>query len=441
MPELIAHVHDRLDPVSGEQWARLFPGHPDPFELVRLVQSCGMDGFSFRSIVVTDSDSLAAMPILLIPLFDVEFALHGLLDGAAATIVRALSRLVRSPFHPRLLGVGFVEGEWGAVGIDPDAPLDTLRHAWSLALAELNALARRISAKVIVLLSFTPDSARWLPPGPMSRFARIDTFPCGRLALPFKNVEAYLSSLSKNARKDLRRKQREAESVRIQRTRDPAAWIDQIEALYRSTVERADMSFGAHRRTFFLRACDAVPGAEYVFYFLGDRLLAFNLLVRQGDSLVDKYFCADEALGRKYNLYFISWVENVRYCVASGIPVYHAGPGAEGTKARLGAQFLPSLTLFRHTNPVIHWALARLRPLLAYRPAIDVPAATLGTGWAGETDRSDDPSTAAASRPAAQCSPSRTAAGPGELKMERLASSLDAVAVATASGGGASCPR
>jgi hypothetical protein len=35
------------------------------------------------------------------------------------------------------------------------------------------------------------------------------------------------------------------------------------------------------------------------------------------------------------------------------IPLYHAGQGAEKTKAHLGATFIPSFLLFKHRQPLI----------------------------------------------------------------------------------------
>jgi hypothetical protein len=80
--------------------------------------------------------------------------------------------------------------------------------------------------------------------------------------------------------------------------------------------------------------------------------------------MVDKYFCMDYELGRKYNLYFLSWLENVRYCVEQKIPLYHAGPGAEKTKARLGATSIPSVILFKHRRPAIDRFLIERQALI-----------------------------------------------------------------------------
>jgi hypothetical protein len=123
-------------------------------------------------------------------------------------------------------------------------------------------------------------------------------------------------------------------------------------------------------------------GAEYTlyFYFVQGELAAFNLLVVKQDAMVDKYFCMDLEVGRKYNLYFLSWLENVRYCVEHKIPLYHAGPGAENTKAHLAATSIPSFILFKHRRPAVDRFLIEQRALierilryLGFWPAVPVP--------------------------------------------------------------------
>jgi hypothetical protein len=141
--------------------------------------------------------------------------------------------------------------------------------------------------------------------------------------------------------------------VRVVRSRDIAPFLDRIHRLYVETVERCPMAFGVHNRLFFEKICERVPGAEYMLYFVQEELAAFNLLVVKQEAMVDKYFCMDYEVGRKYNLYFLSWLENVRYCVEQKIPLYHAGPGAEKTKAHLGATSIPSLILFKHRRPAV----------------------------------------------------------------------------------------
>jgi hypothetical protein len=146
---------------------------------------------------------------------------------------------------------------------------------------------------------------------------------------------------------------RASHEVRVIRSRNISPFLDRIFKLYLETVARGPMAFGAHNRLFFEKFCERVPDAEYTLYFVQEELAAFNLLVVKQEAMVDKYFCMDYELGRKYNLYVLSWLENVRTCVERKIPLYHAGQGAEKTKAHLGATFIPSFILFKHRQPVI----------------------------------------------------------------------------------------
>jgi predicted N-acyltransferase len=166
-------------------------------------------------------------------------------------------------------------------------------------------------------------------------------------------MEEFLARFSKAARKDLRRKMRASHEVRVIRSRTISPFLDRIYTLYLETVARSPMAFGAHNRLFFEKICERVPDAEYTLYFVQEELAAFNLLVVKQEAMVDKYFCMDYLLGRKYNLYVLSWLENIRTCLEQNIPLYFTGQGAEKTKAHLGATLIPGFVLFKHQQPLI----------------------------------------------------------------------------------------
>jgi predicted N-acyltransferase len=203
---------------------------------------------------------------------------------------------------------------------------------------------------MVALYNFNQFSR--LPGDAFKKYNRVQFRSCAQLPINFDSMEEYLSRLSGAARKDLRRKMRVAPEVRVIRSRDISPFLDRVYKLYLEAVARGPLALGMHNRLFFEKICERVPGAEYTLYFVQEELIAFNLLVVKKEAMVDKFFCMDYVLGRKYNLYVLSWLENIRTCVELKIPIYYAGQGAEKAKAHLGATFIPSFILFKHRWPV-----------------------------------------------------------------------------------------
>jgi hypothetical protein len=334
--------------VSAAELGRLFPEPSNTAPLLSLLQESGIDGFNLRSIVVSKDDA----PILLLPLFETRFDLSTFVEGWIKKSLKVAGRLIPSLFQPRILGVGLLVGESSEIGMDPQIDAGTLESAFKMAFDALQKLAAELKSDIVALYNFSHYGG--LPAEVLNTFHRAKCQSCARMPIDFKNLEEFLGRLSRAARKDLRRKMRVAPEVRVIRTRNISPFLDRIYHLYRATVERSPMAFGAHNRLFFEKICERVPGAEYTLYFVREELAAFNLLVVNQEAMVDKNFCMDYVLGRKYNLYVLSWLENIRTCVERGIPFYDAGQGVEKTKAHLGAALIPMYLLFKHRQPVIH---------------------------------------------------------------------------------------
>ena len=378
MHNLACHYLPRLDGMSAAALARLFPKPSLAAPLLTLLEESGVDGFNLGSLVVFADD----VPILLLPLFETRFDLSAFVAGWARTALKTGGRLFPSVFRPRILGVGLLEGEWSEIGIDPHIAKETLDAAYQLAFSTLQTLAVEHNNDLVALYNFNQYGR--LPGEVCKKFNRVQFRPCARMSIDFSSMEDYLQRLSGAARKDLRRKMRVAPEVRVMRSRTVTPYLDRIYQLYQETVARSPMVLGVHHRLFFEKVCERVPGAEYTLYFVQEELAAFNLLFVKQDALVDKYFCMNYRLGSKYNLYVLSWLENVRTCVERKIPLYYAGQGTEKTKAHLGATFIPSFILFKHRQsvfdrllvwqaPLINKLLSRLGfwPAAAPRPAAD----------------------------------------------------------------------
>jgi hypothetical protein len=109
---------------------------------------------------------------------------------------------------------------------------------------------------------------------------------------------------------------------------------------------------------FFANVLEGMRGRTWcVLYWLGDSLVAFNMLLDAPGRVIDKELGMRYDVARAYNLYFLSWMTNVRYCIARRIPVYQSGQGLYGPKLRLGSRLLPQWQYFRHRNPVLNTVL------------------------------------------------------------------------------------
>jgi hypothetical protein len=205
--------------------------------------------------------------------------------------------------------------------------------------------------------------------------------------IDFPDVEAYLARLSYRRRKDIRRKLRSRDKVRITTVstgdsmlRDPGL-IDRIYQMYLNVYEQSEIHFDCLRREFFAAVLhDASNGGVIFFYHQGDELIGFNLCFATGGALVDKFVGFVYPQARDLNLYFVSWMHNLEYALQRGLATYIAGWSDPQIKAYLGARF----TMTRHAvfarNPLMRALLRRF----AARFQND-------SVWAEKTDASDCP--------------------------------------------------
>jgi hypothetical protein len=364
-----------LDGVSASELGRLFPDSSSTAPLLSLLLESGIDGFNLASIVVSKDDA----PVLLLPLFETRFDLSAFVKGWLKKSLKVAGRLIPSLFHPRVLGVGSLVWEWSEIGIDPRIDEETLDAACKMAFAALHTLAAELESDIVALYNFNQYGK--LPGEAFRKFNRVQYRACALMQIDFNSIEEYLGRLSRGARKDLHRKMRIAPEVRVNCSRNISPYLDRIYELYLETVARGPMALGVHNRLFFDKICERVPGAEYTLYFVQEELVAFNLLIVRQEAMVDMFFCMDYGLGRRYNLYVLSWLENIRTCLERKIPLYYAGQGTEKTKAHLGATFIPSFILFKHRRPAFdrllvwpHAMTGKILSHLGFWPAVS-PAA------------------------------------------------------------------
>jgi hypothetical protein len=367
----------KLNPLSCKEWSALFPDHPDAAEMIDLMGACGMDDFELSSIVVRDDRG----PILLLPLFITHYDLLTTIPAQAKQLAGFAKQILPALVRPKVVGVGFVEGEWGEIGFDRSCPPEYLDRAWDLALKALTNTAKKVKAQLIAFKDFTFESGKSLPMHKLKDFLQAKSMPYAQMSVPYGSVEEYLNTLDPDLRRYFKRVEKKRSDLEIIYTDEPQTWLDAIYQLYEQQVSAMDMSFGVHRKEYFAQVCKRVPGAHYVLYFRDNQLIGFELLVARGQSLIQKYIGIDRDLGHQYKLFFLSWLQNIRYCVEHGITHTHVGASCEKLKTDLGANLIPSAVLVRHMDPIMNRLFKLAISELEYTSEVPVDPPPLGSMW------------------------------------------------------------
>ena len=231
----------------------------------------------------------------------------------------------------------------------------------------MNAVQLSIAAKDL------PDDV--LAPGVGEAFAtasftRQPSLPNARLTLS-GGEDAYLASLSPAARRDVRRKLKGPSLVRVEERRGQAALelVPQIVALYEAQRNRSGVDFDQFETltpAYFRGVLERLGDTAVVFVYLHDEMpVAFNLCYQTERTFIDKFIGFSLPLARTLNIYVLSWMTNVRYCVARRIPTLQTGQTGYAMKLHMGSELRRNWIYFRHRNPVLNFVLRLAGPLLA----------------------------------------------------------------------------
>jgi predicted N-acyltransferase len=365
MPDV--RVLDSLAAIDRDQWRALFPGAAEDYDYLAAVEAAGLPGFQWRYAVAYEEDRLVAAA----PGFTTAYPLDTTLTGVGRRVADSLRRVLPATLTLRLACLGSPCTETAILGVAPDAHTPTPRLVRALVEAFEEA-ARRDGCRLLGVKDVAePDRPAWAPVLSGLGYGAIPGQPIARLTVNFADVEAYLAGLSPGVRRDMRRKLRALERVRIEVRTNVDDVIDRIMDLYGQTLARAEMSFEELTPAFFTGVLARMPGrAACVLYYEGRDLLAVNLVVEDGPTMVDKFFCMDAERGRPLNLYFLSWFTNLHLCLARGRTVYQAGQAAYANKLRLGCTLTRTSNHFRHRNALVNGALRLVAPMFGADPTL-----------------------------------------------------------------------
>ncbi|MEO6967284.1 MAG: peptidogalycan biosysnthesis protein [Rhodanobacteraceae bacterium] len=355
-----------LDSIAGvepSQWNRLVFGNGSSGELedwsyYHAVERAGLPDFGYVYFAIRDGARLLAAAPAFLTDYRLDTTVQGALKRVTETAAKVFPRLLRIP----MLALGSPATERCSVGFDPDATLSQRAQWLGMILDKMEAIAARDKLGMLAIKDAAADNdGLWRRACPRRGLRPLPGLPGAALVLPYRDLDGYLASLGAATRKDLRRKLRAASGLTIAWRTDLEGIRDEVQRLYRATLEHSEFRFEELTPAYFDNVLRDMPGRAYcVTYSENDSLLAFNLVLCDHERLLDKFLGMDYTAMDRYNLYHASWLENVRHCIAHDISVYESGQGLHSEKLRLGGTLSANTLWYRHRNRFLDGVFARI---------------------------------------------------------------------------------
>ena len=358
---MLASIATSIEAFGAAEWNRLFPSELEDWSYYHAVEKAGLSDFQWLYVSVRLDDRLIAA----VPGFVTDYHLDTTLRGSLRAICDSIQRVFPRFLRQRMIALGSPVSEVCHLGFD--AALDDGARERALG-AMLDALERRAAEERAHMIAIKDSAAAldglWHRVVTAHGMRRQPGLPTASLELPFASVDEYLATLSYAMRKDIRRKLKAAAPIRVEWRTAIDDIVDDVMRLYAATRDRAEFDFEELTPAYFRGVlAECAPRALCATYWLDERLVAFNLALCDGDRMIDKFLGMDYTKAREHNLYFYTWIENVRYCIEHGILIYQSGQGLHQQKKRLGSRLAANWLWYRHRNRFIDAVLARLEGL------------------------------------------------------------------------------
>ncbi|WP_242176188.1 MULTISPECIES: GNAT family N-acetyltransferase [unclassified Pseudomonas] len=365
---ITAQAFSTIRAIPRSAWNDCFPGALEDWDFYVAVENAAIDDFKWRYLAVYDDETLVAVAAAFITYYRLDTTV----SGAGKRFTERLERLWPGVLRLQLYAIGSPIAERCDAGVASSVPEEQrpllLKHLINAARQD----ATTFGIGLVAVKDVPTKDPHWAASCRAAGFQSMPSLPSGLLALPYGSVDAYLGSLCKSTRKDLRRKLR-APGPRVEWRHNIDDVLADVMRLYEATLSRADLQFERLPASYFTGILERLEErAVCVLYWVDERLVAFNLVLLDQHRMIDKFFGHDMAFSREYSLYFRYWLTNVDYCIEHNIPVYECGQDGYASKLRLGCEFRGNSMFFRHRNRLVNGLLKLVKMYL--RPDRSDPA-------------------------------------------------------------------
>ena len=363
-----AQVRSRVSSIDAADWERLFPGEAEGQAYYTACEAAPIEGFCFGAITVEGNGRIIAAA----PIFRVNYRLDTPLQSKQWRPIgdwlnRNAPRLVGLP----VMGIGSPLADRCHLGFDPSLSQAERSAAMTALLHGLEDDAARNKVPLIAIKDLRDSEGKDLSGAiTAAGFSRISSLPVCVLDLPGKTEADYMQSLSQNNRSTLRRKLKRAGDVEIEIVRGLTGLEDQLFQLYEQTRANSRFDYGDFEQLspdYFKNVMAALGDrAATILLRVKGELLAFKLMFLEKDRVIDKFWGMKYPQGREHNLFFVAWMEGIRFTLAHGARQYQSGQTAYAQKVKLGSRLDRMSVYFRHRGRVANTVFRTFAPYLAF---------------------------------------------------------------------------
>ncbi len=348
------NLHQSIAEIRREEWDACAPGHAEGWAYLHAAERASIPGFDLFYVSVREVGRLVACA----PGFVTDYGLDTTVQGPVKAATQAIRKLMPRLLTLRLASLGSPVTQDARLCVAPGRSPDEEQALYEALIDGLRRQADLKKARLTAIKDI-PESLASARKAAASRgLIAMSSLPEAALDLSdIHDEDAYWASLSASTRKDLRRKLKKAKDVQIERVADIRPYAADIDALYAATRARSELQFEVLDHRYFEAVLEEMGEcAAFFLYRVEGRIIAFNLMVESKGALVDKYFCSSED-GAAYNLYFVSWLHNVRYAISRGVQRLEAGQSTYEPKLRLRCRLEPTTIFFQHGGRMVNAAL------------------------------------------------------------------------------------
>ena len=362
---MIATLHPTFETIAAADWDRCLPGEVESYAYYRACHGRGGD-----TLPVAVTIAQAGRIIAVAPVMGLSYRLDTSLQGPLRRFTDWVNRFWEGVLRIDVIGLGSELAERCHIGFDPDASAADQAEAFAAMMEGLRRHADQSGTGLVMVKDLAaPDEPLLGPVLQRQGYQRVNSLPVAVLDIAGSESD-YLASLSSATRKDIRRKLKSSTQVTIEQRHDISGMSDEIEALYEHTRHNSrydydeletlpDGYFGTLSKTLGERAL-------FMLYRIDGALIGFNLLLVEPHRVIDKFFGMRYPVGPEHNLYAVSWMTNVRYCIDQHIALLQTGQTAYAAKLRYGSRLVDSSLYFHHRNRLLNCVLRLVAPWLAF---------------------------------------------------------------------------